>query len=144
MVVHVRRVGIVLVPIPQYAKPGDAGLDLPYAATEAILLPAGCQTLLPTGLSFAIPEGFEGQVRPRSGQTMRGRLAAIGTIDSGYRGEVMVLVQNVTNVPIRIEPLERIAQLVISPVLQAELVEVAELDQTDRGTSGFGSTGAGP
>jgi dUTP pyrophosphatase len=100
---------------------------------------------VPTGLTFAIPRSFEGQVRPRSGLAARTGLTVLnapGTIDSDYRGEVQVLLVNLSDTPATIAPLERIAQLVIAPVARAELVLIEKLEETTRGTGGLGSTGS--
>ncbi len=110
---------------------------------ELVIGPFGRQ-LVPTGLSIAIPEGFEGQVRPRSGLAWRHGVTVLnspGTIDADYRGELKVLLVNSSDVPFRLTRGERIAQLVICPVERAELVLVDELDDTARGAGGYGSTG---
>ena len=123
---------------------GAAGLDLAAALDIPIALAPGERTAVPTGLALAIDRGFEGQVRPRSGLALRLGLTvanAPGTIDSDYRGELKVLLVNLGTEPVVIEPGMRIAQLVIAPVTQAELVEVDALDETERGAGGFGSTG---
>jgi dUTP pyrophosphatase len=142
--IQVARVGPVAVPLPRYQSDGAAGMDL-HAALElpVTLAPLG-RARIPTGLVVAIPTSFEGQVRPRSGLAWRTGLTVLnapGTIDSDYRGEVQVLVVNLSDAPVTIAPLERIAQLVIAPVARAELVVVAGLDATARGTGGLGSTG---
>ncbi len=123
---------------------GAAGLDLASAADEAISLAPGGRVAVPTGLAFAIPAGFEGQVRPRSGLARKHGVTltnAPGTIDSDYRGEVQVLLVNLGEDPVTIAPGDRIAQLVIAPVVIAELEEAASLDETARGSGGFGHTG---
>ncbi|HEX3901456.1 MAG TPA: dUTP diphosphatase [Polyangia bacterium] len=123
---------------------GAAGLDLASAADAPIALAPGARAAVPTGLAFEIPAGFEGQVRPRSGLARKfgiGLPNAPGTIDSDYRGEVAVLLINLGSEPYVVQPGERIAQLVIAPVVQAELEEVAELSGTARGDGGFGHTG---
>ncbi|MGH2691676.1 MAG: dUTP diphosphatase [Actinomycetota bacterium] len=133
-------------PLPVYAHPGDAGLDL-RAARGCILRP-GERTLIPTGIAVAIPKGYAGFVQPRSGLALRQGLALLnspGLIDSGYRGEIGVVAANLdATEPLKIERGDRIAQLVIVPVAQAELVEVQELPGSQRGAGGFGSTGVGP
>ncbi|MEB8805028.1 dUTP diphosphatase [Bacillus cereus] len=134
------------VELPKYAKPGDAGFDL-VAAEDTIIWP-GETKVVQTGLAFEIPPGYELQVRPRSGMTRNTKLRVVlGTVDSGYRGEVGVLVDN-NERPISlnmkahvIEKGTRIAQGVIAPVVTAHFVEVDELSKSDRGTGGFGSTG---
>jgi dUTP pyrophosphatase len=130
-------------PLPAYAKPGDAGLDLP--AAEAVTLGPGERRLVPTGLAVAIPEGHAGFVLPRSGLAMRKGVTVLnapGLIDSGYRGELKVLLINHGALAVGIERGERIAQLVIQPVAQARLVETDRLPDSTRGAGGFGSTGA--
>jgi dUTP pyrophosphatase len=131
-------------PLPSYETSGSAGMDLPAAIKETIVLQSLERTAIPTGLQIAISDGFEGQVRPRSGLAFRYGLTvtnAPGTIDSDYRGELKVLLVNLGSDPITIERGMRIAQLVIAPVVQASVSEVATLDETDRGAGGFGSTG---
>ncbi len=130
-------------PLPRYAHEGDAGLDL-YAAEDITLAPFD-RVLVPTGIAVAIPEGFAGFVQPRSGLAIRQGLSLVNTpglIDSHYRGEIKVICINLdASVPISISRGDKIAQLVIQPVVSAELVEVTELDETVRGEGGFGSTG---
>jgi dUTP pyrophosphatase len=119
-------------------------MDLCAALDAPVRLAAGERRAVPTGLALAIPPGFEGQVRPRSGLALRRGLTVLnapGTIDADYRGELMVLLVNLDAAEQIIEPGERIAQLVVAPVARAELVEVAELEATERGAGGFGSTG---
>ena len=129
-------------PLPVYAREGDADLDL--AAAAAATLPPGGRTLVPTGLRVAIPEGYAGLVLPRSGLALRAGVTVLnarGLIDSGYRGEIGVLLVNHGAEPVAIGRGERIAQLVIQPVARASLVEVRELGESRRGAGGFGSTG---
>ncbi|WP_144616234.1 dUTP diphosphatase [Bacillus cereus] len=134
------------VELPKYAKPGDAGFDL-VAAEDTIIWPDETK-VVPTGLAFEIPPGYELQVRPRSGMTRDTKLRVVlGTVDSGYRGEVGVLVDN-TERPLSlsmqahvIEKGTRIAQGVIAPVVTAHFEEVDELSDSERGSGGFGSTG---
>jgi dUTP pyrophosphatase len=130
-------------PLPVYAQPGDAGLDL--LATESAVLSPGERRAVPTGIAVAIPEGYAGFVHARSGRALREGLAlanAPGLIDSGYRGEIKVILVNLdAEAKIEIARGEKIAQLVIQPVEQAELVEVDELSESERGSGGFGSTG---
>jgi dUTP pyrophosphatase len=145
LLLAVRRVGNVVVPLPRYQTRGSAGMDL-HAALEApvTVLPLG-RAKIPTGLAIALPDKFEGQIRPRSGLAARSGLTVLnapGTIDSDYRGEVQVLLVNLSDAPVTIAPLERIAQLVVAPVAHAELVEVETLEDTARGAGGYGSTGA--
>ena len=143
---HIRaaRVGTVVVPLPRYQTDGSAGMDLHAALTHEIVIEPGQRAKVPTGLAFAIPREFEGQVRPRSGLAAKHGITVLntpGTIDSDYRGEVAVVLVNLGNAPVTIKPLDRIAQLVIAPVAHAELVVVDALDDTARGAGGYGSTG---
>jgi dUTP pyrophosphatase len=142
--VLVARTGPVTVDLPSYRSHGAAGLDLEAAVTEPVRLEPGQRRLIPTGLRLEIPEGYEAQVRARSGLALRhgiGMVNAPGTIDSDYRGEVGVLLINWGDEPFVIEPRARIAQLVIAPVARAELVLVEELAATARAGGGYGSTG---
>ncbi len=128
--------------LPAYAKPGDAGLDL--RASEAVTLAPGARRLVPTGLAVAIPEGHAGFVLPRSGLAMHKGVTVLnapGLIDSGYRGELKVLLINHGAEAVGIERGERIAQLVVQPVARARLVEGERLPDSARGEGGFGSTG---
>ena len=130
--------------VPRYMTARAAGLDLSAAIDQTIELGAGQRVAIPTGLALKLPEGYEAQVRPRSGLARDHGITLVnspGTIDSDYTGEVIVLVINHGDRAVRIEPGHRIAQLVIAPVVQAELVEVSELPATARGAGGFGSTG---
>jgi dUTP pyrophosphatase len=131
------------VPLPSYARPGDAGLDL-HAAKTVTLAP-GERVLMPTGLAIAIPQGYAGFVLPRSGLALKHGVSKVNTpglIDAGYRGEVMVLLINHDRaVPVTLERGERIAQLVVQRVERTEMVEVDELPASERGSGGFGSTG---
>jgi dUTP pyrophosphatase len=130
--------------VPARVHPGDAGLDL--VAVEACDLPPGGRAAVPTGLAVAIPPGFAGLVVPRSGLSRRHGVTvanAPGLIDAGYRGELIVLLVNLGAEPHRVEPGDRVAQLVVTPVALAAPVEVGELPPSDgRGQGGFGSTGA--
>jgi dUTP pyrophosphatase len=128
--------------LPAYATPGSAGMDL--RAAEAHTLQPMERYAVPTGLRVAIPEGWEGQIRPRSGLALRKGLSipnAPGTIDADYRGELKVLLINLGPEPIVIDRGMRIAQMLITPAPQAVIQLVADLDETERGSSGFGSTG---
>ncbi len=131
-------------PLPAYAHDGDAGLDL--LSAEDVSLKPGERALVPTGIALAIPEGFAGYVQPRSGRAMKEGLGLVNTpglIDSGYRGEVRVAAINLdSESAIDIRRGEKIAQLVILPVPRVTLKEVHELPESERGTGGFGSTGA--
>ncbi len=131
-------------PLPAYATDRAAGLDLIAAVDAPVTLQPGRRGLIPTGLCVAIPAGYEGQVRPRSGLALKRGLGvpnAPGTIDSDYRGEICVILINWSDEPQTIERGDRIAQLVIAPVAHAAIDVVAELDDTLRGSGGFGSTG---
>lgn len=128
--------------LPTYKTHGAAGMDL--CSTEAVRLAPLERKLVPTGVRMAIPEGFEGQVRPRSGLALKhgiGLVNSPGTIDSDYRGEIGVILVNLSNEHVALAAGERIAQLVICPVTRARLNTVEELEQTTRGEGGFGSTG---
>lgn len=132
-------------PLPAYATPGSAGLDLSAALEAPLVLAPGARALVATGLKLAIPVGHEGQVRPRSGTALKQGLTVLnapGTIDSDYRGELKVLLVNLGSEPITLERGQRVAQLVIAPVTQARVVALASLDATARGAGGFGSSGA--
>lgn len=131
-------------PLPGYETEHAAGMDLRAAVTEALTLQPGARALVPTGIAIALPEGTEAQVRPRSGLAFRHGISMVntpGTIDADYRGEIGVLLINHGDAPFPIRRGERIAQMVIAAVVMAELVPVATLSATDRGTGGFGSTG---
>ena len=131
-------------PLPSYETIGSAGLDLRAAIDQDLVLKPMQRTVIPTGLSLAIPSGFEGQVRPRSGLAFRHGLTvtnAPGTIDSDYRGELKVLLVNLGSEAVTISRGMRCAQLVISPVHQVAISEVEDLNLTQRGAGGFGSTG---
>ncbi len=130
--------------LPSYATPGSAGCDLRAAVAAPVILAPGARALVPTGLSVAIPAGYEGQVRMRSGLALRHGLTLLngpGTIDSDYRGEIGVILANLGSEPVTIARGERIAQLVVAPVTRARLEPVPELPATTRHTGGFGSTG---
>jgi dUTP pyrophosphatase len=139
-----RRTGTVEVPLPAYQTPGSAGLDLCAALPEAVRLEPGERRLIPTGLIFEIPPGFEGQVRPRSGLALKHGISIVnspGTIDSDFRGEVGIVLINHGQAPFVVEPLSRIAQLVLTRVEQMQLELVETLSETSRGAGGYGSTG---
>ena len=130
--------------LPSYATAGAAGMDLLAAVQAPLVLAPGARTLVPTGLAIALPPGFELQVRPRSGLALKNGIIlpnSPGTIDEDYRGELQVIVMNAGTEPFTIERGMRIAQAVLAPVVRAGWTEVAELDDTQRGTGGFGSTG---
>ena len=128
--------------LPHYAHKGDAGVDL-YSSEDVILEPMKI-ALVPTGISMAIPEGYEGQVRPKSGLALNHGIALVnspGTIDSGYRGEIRIIAINLGKRPYTVEKGKKIAQMVFNKVEYAAFSEVALLDETSRGEGGFGSTG---
>jgi len=128
--------------IPVYQNPGDAGLDL--CSIEEYSLHPNETKLIKTGLAISLPDGIEAQIRPRSGLALKHSITVLntpGTIDSGYRGEVSIILINHGKETFYITPGMRIAQMVIAPVLRAEIEEVESLDETQRGTGGFGSTG---
>lgn len=131
-------------PLPAAASAGSAGLDLRAAVAEELTLLPGERLLVPTGLILELPPGWEGQVRPRSGLSVRhgiGLLNSPGTIDSDYRGEVRVLLVNLGSEPFAVRRGDRIAQLVVAPVAAVEVREAGSLSPTERGDGGFGSTG---
>jgi dUTP pyrophosphatase len=134
-------------PLPTYQSEHAAGLDLLAAVSSAgpVTIAPGARTLVPTGLAIALPEGYEAQVRPRSGLAARDGLTILnspGTIDADYRGEIQVLLVNLGSESVVVSRGMRIAQLVIAPVVRAHIVETASLDKTTRGGGGFGSTGS--
>ncbi len=136
-------------PLPSYATAGAAGIDLCAAipVDAPITLPPGGRALITTGLRIALPQGYEAQARPRSGLAIRhgiGLVNAPGTIDADYRGVVQVILINWGEEPFVVRRGDRIAQMVIAPVMQATLIEVDSLDATERGDGGFGSTGVVP
>lgn len=131
-------------PLPARATPGSAGFDLRAAVAVELWLAPGARVRVPTGIAVSIPEGFEGQLRPRSGLALRHGITlpnAPGTIDADYRGELQVILANLSDTPYCIRRGDRIAQLVIAPVAAAELELVPDLDATSRGSGGFGSSG---
>ena len=130
--------------LPAYATSQSAGMDLRANIETSVELQPLERRLIPTGLFMALPEGFEAQVRPRSGLALKHGITVLntpGTIDADYRGEVGVVLVNLSNTPFTIEPGERIAQMIIAKYEQAELVEVEELDETERGAGGYGHSG---
>ena len=131
-------------PLPAYATAGAAGLDLLAAIANELTLPPLGRALVPTGISIALPLGFEAQVRPRSGLALKQGITVLnapGTIDADYRGEVGVILINLSDVAVTLKRGERIAQLLLAKVERLAWNEVAELPSTERGSSGFGSTG---
>lgn len=142
--IKIKRVGPVEVPLPKYQTRGSAGMDLCAALSDPIELRPGERQLIPTGLCLEIEPGFEGQVRPRSGLALRHGLTVLntpGTVDSDYRGEVGILLINHGSLPVEVKPLERIAQLVIAPVMSVQVELCAALSDSSRDTGGYGSTG---
>ncbi len=130
--------------LPHYASALAAGMDLRAAIDEEIVLRPGERALIPAGFAMALPEGFEAQVRPRSGLALKHGVTVLnspGTIDADYRGEVGVILINHSDTPFHIQRGERIAQMVVAPVAQAAWRPVAALEDTDRGAGGFGSSG---
>ena len=144
MRVRVQRVGDHEAPLPSYQSELAAGLDLCAAIAEPMTLAPGERQLVPSGIAIALPPGFEGQVRPRSGLALRYGVTVLnspGTVDADYRGEVKALLVNHGSEPFLIEPGARIAQLVVARVEHVELELCAALDETARGAGGYGSTG---
>ena len=132
------------IPLPRYMTPQSAGMDICAAVTEALLLGKGEIAMLPTGFAMALPQGYEAQIRPRSGLAVKhgiGLINSPGTIDADYRGEVMIAAINLGPEPYTFHRGDRVAQMVIHRVHQAELQEVEYLDETRRNTGGFGHTG---
>ena len=128
--------------IPAYAHPSDAGMDV--RSVEDIVIPARGRALVHTGLVMLLPPGYEAQVRPRSGLALKNGITVLntpGTIDSGYRGEIGVILFNSSDEPFKVAKGDKVAQIVIAPVTQPEIAETDEIDSTDRGAGGFGSTG---
>jgi len=133
-------------PLPEYATAQSAGLDLRAAVEKTVHILPGERQSVPTGLAIGLPEGFEAQIRPRSGLALRQGITLLnspGTIDADYRGEIILIVINHGQHKVEINRGDRIAQMVITPVVQAVLRESDNLDQTKRGSGGFGSTGMG-
>jgi dUTP pyrophosphatase len=131
-------------PLPSYATADAAGMDLRANLAAPVTLQPLERTLVPTGLFMELPAGFEAQVRPRSGLAIKQGLTLLntpGTIDADYRGEIKIILINLSNEPQTIQHGDRIAQMVVAPFVQATLAEVRELSDTDRGTGGFGHTG---
>lgn len=130
--------------LPEYQTPGSSGIDLRAAVEEPIIIGNGERVIIPTGLKMEIPAGYEGQVRTRSGLAATRGLVVLnspGTLDADYRGEVKVILMNLGSEPLTINRGERVAQLVIAPVARVVISEVEDVDETIRGSGGFGSTG---
>jgi dUTP pyrophosphatase len=129
-------------PLPAYATTGAAGMDI--CAAESLILRAGKRAAVATGMAFAIPAGYEVQIRPRSGLALKNGVTCLntpGTIDSDYRGEIKVILANLGDDDFAVQVGDRIAQIVVAPVTQAAMILVDSLDETARGAGGFGSTG---
>lgn len=128
--------------LPSYAHEGDAGMDV--RSVEELELAPGARALVHTGLVMMLPPGWEAQVRPRSGLALKHGVTVLntpGTIDAGYRGEVGVILANFGDRPFKVSKGDKVAQVVVAPVTRADIVETSELDETERGAGGFGSTG---
>ncbi len=131
-------------PLPQYITPGSSGMDLYADVDDELILNPGEIKLVSSGICLSLPEGFEGEIRPRSGLALKHGITLVnapGTIDSDYRGPVELIMTNLGNVPFKIKRGDRVAQLVIKEVIRAELVEAEELSETIRASGGFGHTG---
>jgi dUTP pyrophosphatase len=148
-VLRVRRLAHAAdLPLPSYQSEGASGLDLiaAIASDRPVTIRPGERALIPTGIAVALPQGSEGQVRPRSGLAVRHGVTVLnapGTIDADYRGEIHVVLVNLGDASFTIERGARIAQLIVAPVMQAMIREALDLDETTRGVGGFGSTGTG-
>ena len=144
MKIKITRVGNSDLPLPRYMTPQASGLDLCAAVSEETVINPGERKLIPTGLSLAIPPGYEAQIRPRSGLALKYGITLLnspGTIDADYRGEIGLVIINHGEKPFVVKRGDRLAQMVISKVYQAEFLEVESLDNTTRNSGGFGHTG---
>jgi len=133
-------------PLPEYATAGSAGLDLQAAIADPLTLAPGARILVPTGLAIALPQGYEAQVRPRSGLALKNGVTVLnspGTVDADYRGEIGVILTNLGSEPFAIARGMRIAQMVVAPVTHIVWAEADALPDTTRGAGGYGSTGSG-
>lgn len=143
--IHIRRMeGNSDLPLPEYASEGASGMDIRAAVPGPVVIRSGEVRPIPTGLAVSVPRGYEIQVRPRSGLALDhgiGLVNAPGTIDADYRGEIRILLINWGSEPFTVQRGDRIAQLVVSPVVRADLIESFSLDATPRGAGGFGHTG---
>lgn len=131
-------------PLPQYITPGSSGMDLYADVDDELIINPGEIKLVCSGICLSLPEGFEGEIRPRSGLALKHGITLVnapGTIDSDYRGPVNLIMTNLGNLPFKIRRGDRVAQLVIKEVIRAELVEAEELNETVRASGGFGHTG---
>tara|TARA_A100001011_G_C14073531_1_gene741345 strand:+ start:22 stop:462 length:441 start_codon:yes stop_codon:yes gene_type:complete len=132
------------VSLPKYETSGSSGMDLAANIDTNINIDPGKSAIIPTGLALSIPKGFEVQIRPRSGLAAKQKISVLntpGTIDADYRGEIKVILINLGHEPFRVEKGLRVAQMVVCPIVQAQLKEVDDLSETERGKGGFGSTG---
>ena len=128
--------------LPEYAHPGDAGMDM--FSTEEVIIRAGETALIPTGIAIELPKSTEAQIRPRSGLALKHSVTVLntpGTIDEGYRGEIRIILINHGKNDFKVDKGMKIAQMVIKPVIQANIIEIKELSSSERGEGGFGSTG---
>ena len=131
--------------LPKYETAGSSGMDLAANITDNIIIDPGKTAIIPTGLALSVPKGFEVQIRPRSGLAAKKKISVLntpGTIDSDYRGEIKVILINQGQETFKVEKGLRIAQMVVCPVVQAQIKEVEDLSETKRGKGGFGSTGS--
>jgi dUTP pyrophosphatase len=131
-------------PLPQFMTKGSAGMDLYANVKEEVIVNPGCIKLIPTGIAVTLPEGYEAQIRPRSGLALKHGISFVntpGTVDSDYRGEINLILINFGESPFQIKRGDRVAQMVINKVEIPEVIEVDELEETGRGAGGFGSTG---
>jgi len=129
---------------PKYETPGSSGMDIAAYINEDVIINSGDKALIPTGFSLSIPQGYEVQIRPRSGLAIKKGITILntpGTIDSDYRGEIKVVLINLSKDKFTVQNGERIAQMVVCPIIQVSIEEVKELSETNRGVGGFGSTG---
>ena len=132
------------VSLPKYETSGSSGMDLAANIDTNINIDPGKSAIIPTGLALSIPKGFEVQIRPRSGLAAKQKISGLntpGTIDADYRGEIKVILINLGEEPFKVEKGLRVAQMVVCPIVQAQLKEVDDLSETERGKGGFGSTG---
>jgi dUTP pyrophosphatase len=145
MELHITRLNNAKdLPVPKFMTKGSAGMDLYANITDEAIIEPGCILAVPTGIAIAIPEGYEAQVRPRSGLALKNGISLVntpGTVDSDYRGEIKVIMINFGKESFLIKRGDRIAQMVINKVEIPCIIEVDELSETDRGNGGFGSTG---
>lgn len=143
-IIEIRIINKSCYPLPSYATSGSAGADLCANLEESIMIKKGGICLIPTGISIALPSGFEAQIRSRSGMTLKHGIVVangIGTIDSDYRGEIKVILHNISDKDYLLNPGEKIAQMVISKFCQADFIVSETLDDTARGDGGFGHSG---